>query len=325
MHAHALAPGGWHGKFVVMVRCFLSVFLITSTAGVVSAQAPVPADKVVARVDGKDITAAELRQIIAAAGPVFLNSLKANPADAIDGYFVLHEIGQRAEKLNLADQSPWKEQIEFERTRILTNAALSHELNAYMPPEADVQKRYEAEKFRYEQVSVRLIKIGFQPQAKPAGASDEDLKKAAQAVVESAHNASRSESQARVLADDIVRKARSGGDFKQLVKEYSEDEETKAHDGDFGTISGTSAYPADLQKAALALKPGEVSEPVKVSVAFYILRCETKTAQPLNDVREALLRQLRQEHVDTYMKDIQKRFQPVIVDPQALLQIGNGK
>jgi len=64
---------------------------------------------------------------------------------------------------------------------------------------------------------------------------------------------------------------------------------------------------------------------VKVSLAFYVVRCESKTAQPLEQVREALLREIRQEHVDTYMKEIQKRFQPVILDPSAVQQIGNGR
>lgn len=290
------------------------------------AQPPTPADAVVAKVDGRDVTAGELRKMIAAAGPAFLAAYKANPGNAIRDLFLLRELAGEGEKLKLADESPWKDQLENARMNILANAMITHELNSYMPPDAEVQKFYEANAARYEQVGIRIIKIGFQPGATPSGTSDDALAEQARGVLEAAHNAARAESDAQKLADEIAKKARAGGDFKKMAEDYSEDQESKKSGGDIGKISAaTSWVPEPLKKAALALKPGETSEPVKVSVAFYIVHCDSKTAQALNDVRQQVVLELREQHRAAFLKDLQKKLTPALVNPEALVQIGNGK
>lgn len=305
-----------------MIRRFLPCLALASALW---AQKPVPGDTVVATVDGKPVTAADVRTMLASAPPTFMAAYKANPARAIADIFVLRELSADADKLKLADESPWKEQIENQRMNILANAMLTHELNNYMVPENEVQKYYSANQSRFEQVSIDVIKIGFKPDMKPAGTSDEELAAAARAVVEAAHSANRAEADARKLSDEIIKKLRAGADFKPMVAQYSDDQETRDAGGKFGTISSTSAYPADLKKAALALKPGEISEPVKISVAYYILRCESRTAQPMKDVHETILREIRQQHADAFVKEIQQRLQPVVANQEALVQIGNGK
>ena len=282
----------------------------------------------VAKVGDRTITARELREMIAGAGPQFVNALKSNPADALSGYFAAHDLAEHAEKLKLPEQMPWKQQIEFDRMRILASAALSYELNSVPVPEEEVQKRYDVEQSKFEQVSVHGIKIAFKADVKPAaGTSEGDLKAAAEGVLNAAHGPDRPEVKARMLADDIVRQARTGTDFKTLVEKYSEDEDTKKSGGDFGKIAAIGAYPDDLKKAALALKPGDVSEPVKLASppAFYILKCDGRSVQPLQEVHDKVLVEIRQEHVNAYMQDVQKHATAIIADPDLVSKIGNGK
>jgi parvulin-like peptidyl-prolyl isomerase len=248
------------------------------------------------------------------------------PEEAIRDYFVLRALSEKADKLSLADQSPWKEQIENARVNILANAMLSHEFNAYAAPEADVQKYFEAHQGRFEQATVKIIKIAFNPAGKAKGTSDEALADAARAVVAAAHNPNRTEAEARKLAGDLAHQARGGGDFSKLAAEYSDDPETKNAGGDFGVIKITSSYPAELKNAALALKPGEVSDPVKIQgFAYYIVRCQEKSAQPLQEVHSAIVLELRQQHNDELVKQLQQRYLPVVAKPDALIQIGIGK
>ena len=131
----------------------------------------------------------------------------------------------KGEKLKLADQSPWKEQIEDARRKILTNATLSHELNGYVVPEPDVQQYFEANQGSFQQVTVKMIKVGFNPNFKPSDTSNETLAEAAQAVIAAAHSPNRSEADAKKLADDLAHQARGGVDFAQLAQKYSDDED----------------------------------------------------------------------------------------------------
>jgi parvulin-like peptidyl-prolyl isomerase len=300
--------------------------LLAACAAVLPAQAPVPADTVVATVDGKSLTAGELRDIIAAS-PRFQAAFKSKPDETIRDYFVVRALAEEGEKLKLAEQSPWKEQIENARRELLTNAMISHELNAYMVPEEDAHKYFEANKDRFQQVTVKIIKIAFKADAKAKNTSDESLAQAAQSVIAAAHSPNRSEAQAQKLADDLSHQARGGVDFAQLATKYSDDEETAKAGGDFGAITMNTSYvPMDLRRAALALQPGDVSDPVKVpGICFYILRSEKKAPQNYQEVHNTILLEIRQKHADELVHALQQRYAPTIVKPDALIQIGNGK
>ena len=323
----SLCSNGFFGNLIVHANLVFMKrwILLAAVAAVLRAQAPIPGDTVVAKVDGKAITAADLRNIINAA-PGFLTMYRNKPDEAIRDYFVLRALAEKGGKFNLADQSPWKEQIENARVNILANAELSHELNSYVVPEGDVQKYFEAHQGRFEQATVKIIKIAFNPGVNAKGTSDEALADAARAVVAAAHNPNRSEADAKKLADDLAHQARGGVDFAKLAAQYSDDEETRNAGGDFGVIKINSSYPAELKNAALALKPGDVSDPVKVAgFAYYIVRCQQKSAQPLTEVHSAIVLELRQQHNDELVKQLQQRYLPVIERPDALVQIGIGK
>jgi len=319
------------GKFVLMMLCLRLAtrvpFLFLAGAALLAAQATAPASQtVVATVDGKEVTADQVRRMIASAPPSFFTALKANPAVAIRDFFIVRELSTEAEKYNLADESPWKEQIENTRTNILANAMIVRVLNVYSVPEEQTEKYYQDNLARFEKAEIKIIKIAFQPGAQPATAiSDSGLEAAARAAVESAHGPNRSESDARKLAESLVAQLRGGADFKKLAGEYSDDAESKQSGGDFGSITGTSPYPEDLKKAALALKPGEISDPVRVSVAFYIVRCDSKSVQSLKDVHDTIVSELKVRHRDEFLNQLQKRFTPAGVNSAALSDIANGK
>ena len=303
------------------------LFATVAAAGWAQAPArtPIPPETVVATVDGKGLTYGELRQILEASPPALLQYFRQNPEDAIERVFLFRHLTEEADKLKLAEESPWKEQIEAQRENILGTAMLSHMANSYPASEEQVRAYYDAHKERFERVKLKIIKIGFQPGAQPAaasGTSSEALADAARKTVEAAHNPIRAEADAARLASDLVKKLRAGADFSKIAAEYSDDEESKKKGGDFGALTPASAAPDSLKKAALAMKPGDVTEPIKVSVAFYILRCDEKSAQPLSEVHEQVLRDVRQEHVNEAIAQLEKRFKPAIVKPDALVQLG---
>lgn len=305
--------------------------LLTALAATLHAQAPAPTgnitpDTVVAKTDGKPVTAGEIRKILESAPPQLFQEFQRDYLTAIADVFLIRHLGAEGEKLKLAGESPWKEQLEFMHSQILMTAMLTHELNSYPVSSEDVDAYYARNHSRYEQARIKVIAIGFKPVVPGVATSTKDVQDAARAAFEAAHSQSqRSEAEAKTLATDLVKKIRAGADFSQLVTEYSDDKDSKAAGGDFGVIKQNSAYPEDLKKAVLASKPGEVSDPVRQSNVFYIIRVEEKSTQPLSEVRQAIMSDIRQSHVNEWVAGLRKRFMPTIEKPEFFLQLAAPK
>lgn len=107
----------------------------------------------------------------------------------------------------------------------------------------------------------------------------------------------------KAKADEILKKIKAGGDFAELAKENTEDPGSKETGGLYEGVTKGQFAP-EFEKAALALKPGEVaSEPIKTKFGYHIIKLEKtgeiKTpegeSQPNYDVRHIL--------ISTMMKD----------------------
>lgn len=96
-------------------------------------------------------------------------------------------------------------------------------------------------------------------------------------------------------------------DFASLAKANSEGKTSAANGGDMGFVPETMLLPA-VRDAANALKPGEVSAPVRTQTGFHVLKLiDTRPAgvRPFAEVKEqlrALLRAQRtQQNVQAYL------------------------
>jgi foldase protein PrsA len=100
-------------------------------------------------------------------------------------------------------------------------------------------------------------------------------------------------------ADEVLAKLKEGGDFAKLAKEYSTEEIAQETGGDLGWFGPSKMVP-EFEKAAFALKKGEISEPVKTSFGYHIIE--------LLDTREAKLEQTDEElkaEVTDKLKEVQ--------------------
>lgn len=90
-------------------------------------------------------------------------------------------------------------------------------------------------------------------------------------------NKSRSDVQAKALAQQILAKAKApGADFAALAKQYSDDPGTKAKGGDDGWIDESTGYVPEFKKAAFSLKPGQVTPDLVVSshYGYFIIKLD---------------------------------------------------
>lgn len=284
------------------------------------APAPPPADKVVATVDGKDITYGDLLQLLSIAPP----NVARSPQLALQQYFIMRYLASEGEKLKLAERSPLKEELEFQRINMVAGAMLNLQRESYQIPPGAAEAYYKANLSKYEQAKIKVIFVAFKPAVAGSVSTTDDLARAAQSAVAQVHSGTdRSEAQARSLAAEIVAKARSGGDFAALVGQYSDDPVSKAAQGDFGTIKHDStSYPEDLKRVVFALDTGQVSEPLRQGAGFYIIRVEDKSPQPLDEVSPDIFQNLRQQNLSEWFTAVNKRFKPEIKDPAAFVQSG---
>lgn len=83
------------------------------------------------------------------------------------------------------------------------------------------------------------------------------------------------EAEARLRIDALRERILAAEDFAQVAEEASEDVATRASGGDLGTFPRGSNDPA-LDEAAFALAAGELSEVIRSSYGFHVVRVEEK-------------------------------------------------
>jgi parvulin-like peptidyl-prolyl isomerase len=73
-------------------------------------------------------------------------------------------------------------------------------------------------------------------------------------------------------------------DFNEIASEYSDDSDTKIKDGRLGVVDTTtdlSSYGNDFAEVALSLGDGEISEPIKGTGGYFILKCNTNKEEDI--------------------------------------------
>ncbi|HEV8199699.1 MAG TPA: peptidylprolyl isomerase [Candidatus Polarisedimenticolia bacterium] len=117
--------------------------------------------------------------------------------------------------------------------------------------------------------------------------------------------------EAKSRAQGIAAQARDGGDFIELVKQYSEGG-TREVEGILGPVS-LKDLNASLAAASQALKPGQISDPVDSGRAFHIVKLEARTeaiTKTLPEVKDELYNAVREEkfrpRFDLYLKKLWK-------------------
>jgi hypothetical protein len=264
----------------------------------------VPPETVVAEVNGKKYTAAEVDKLVTTLPPQLQTAAHADLKRALGYVLMMKDLAEMAEKAHLEERSPLKEQMEYNRLTALSQAEINEVHNNQVEVRSeDQEKYYKDHPEKYEEAKVKVIYIAFSPKSRPG--TDPD--KAPKGV---------SEEEAKAKIEDLQKQIASGADFGKLAKENSNDKESAAKDGDFGVIKRTSPYPDAIKNAVFALKPGQVSEPVRQPNGFYLVRLESTRLQPYQEVRTQIFEELKTKGFNDWMQGLQKRFE-VKVENQA--------
>jgi parvulin-like peptidyl-prolyl isomerase len=277
----------------------------------------VPADKVVAKVDGKDVTAGEVYAALSAMPPQFVQMYNQNPKYAIQQLFMMRYLAAEGEKLMLGERSPYKEQLEAERANVLASALLGYQQDHVAVPDEAIRKYYDDHKSDYQQVKIKAIVMRFKPVIDPNASVDE---RARVDVENRIFNIQRTEDEARQLATEVAEKLKGGADFAKLVLDYSDDTPSKAKGGDLGVVDVNSKHIDEIKQAVAKLKAGEISAPIRTANAIMIVRVDEKTLQSEDQVASAIAQDLRKVQLKAWFDDVTRRFQPTVEIPEFFTQ-----
>ena len=102
-------------------------------------------------------------------------------------------------------------------------------------------------------------------------------------------------------AEALVKKIRGGADLAALARTRSDDEQSKAQGGDLDYF-GRGRMVKEFEEAAFTLPVGEVSDPVKTTFGYHIIKVTDKkpeSRRSLDDVRQQITEQLASERAQT--------------------------
>ncbi|WP_230530099.1 peptidylprolyl isomerase [Microvirga roseola] len=218
--------------------------------------------KVVARVNGIEITEGDLD--VAAADPALQlpNVPEAQKRDLLIGYLVDLKLGaQAAEKAKVQDSADFARKLAYNRDKTLLDEYLEQQAQKAVTPEAARQLYEETVKSITPEQEVRARHILVE--------TEEEAKKAA----------------ARV---------KGGEDFAKVAAELSKDPGSKTDGGDLGFFTKDRMVEA-FAEAAFKMEPGQVSDPVKSQFGWHVIKVEEKRTKPVPTFEET------KDQVETYL------------------------
>src|SRR5579862_2026424 len=171
-----------------------------------------------------------------------------HPSDAeLKAYYESH-------KASYANSVPEKRKVKY---AVIDNAKVESGIQI---TQADLQAYYDQHRDQYrvpEQVKVSHILIKT-PLAGADGKVDD------KGVAEAQHR-----------AEDLLKQLKSGAKFEDLAKKYSEDPGSAKQGGSLGWIGRGQTVP-EFEKVAFSLPKGQISELVKSSYGFHIIRVDDR-------------------------------------------------
>jgi len=257
--------------------------------------------RVVAIIDGKPITAQQALDLLKPLPPQERKRYESQLPELVQRIYMSDQIADQATKLNLDQQSPWKEQLQMARANILTQAYLTQVTkDAGTAPAQDPKQFYDAHQDDFDQVKLSGILIGFAPPGTSASNA----------------NITRTEQEAREKADDLEKKIKAGGDLSALARVESDNKQSAAKGGDLGTFtSGDAGLPTDIKNAMLKLQPGQVSEPIRIPNGFLILKVDSRTKLTFEQARAGIVQKLQNEKSQAALKQAVDKYKIQVQDP----------
>lgn len=231
---------------------------------------PSKPEAVIAKLDGKPITAAEYQEFIVSLDPKAQEAARNNGVEMLRFVGWLRRMGQLAEERGLHKKQPLEAQLEMARLQLLSNAKT--QVREYEEVVTPFEQRayYQQNISRFTAANVKIIYLPMGP------TPTEDL-------------------QLKRRMEEIHGKIKAGAKFVDMVKQYSRHEESKAKDGDLGEIRMTDEIPQNIKDLVFSLKDGEISEPTRLPNGYYLFQRVSSKVESYDAVKDAIFTDIKQK------------------------------
>jgi peptidyl-prolyl cis-trans isomerase C len=250
--------------------------------------AKVAPNTVVMTIAGRQLTAAQYEQIVRAILPPQVQAVALGPAKRAYAQKIaeLFTLSAEAEKRHLDQQPMAADQMELERRTTLSVHEFQKIQSDIPVTDAQVQAFYDSNHTLYETIHVRHILVRVKGSAGPVNSGKPEL----------------SEKDALEKAKAIRQRLVAGEDFAKVAREESDDSSAEKG-GDLGEVGHGHSIP-QFEAAAFALKPGEISEPVRTPYGYHIIQVQSHTVKPLAEVKDDVLAHLRNAAAPEVLKTL---------------------
>jgi peptidyl-prolyl cis-trans isomerase SurA len=110
----------------------------------------------------------------------------------------------------------------------------------------------------------------------------------------------------------VLQKARSGNDFAELAKKYSDDPQAAQDGGELGIFKKGDILP-EIEDNVINMKPGEISDLVITPAGFHIIKLEETTMgktrtfdEVKGEIEESLYKKKSEERFNQWLADLRK-------------------
>lgn len=274
-------------RLVLQIASVIAVMAVAAASGTAQDAKPAakPAsDKVIAEVNGKKITEADLSYADQEIGRD-LGQLPANTRRfALTEFLIENQLlADEALKEKLGDDKAYAERLTYWKRRALRDTYFDTKLRTA--------------------ISEKAAMAIYEAQVKNIPAEDE---------VQARHILVEKEDQAK----EIKGKIDGGEDFAELAKKNSKDPGSAQNGGMLGYFSKGQMVPV-FEQTAFALKKGEISQPIKSRFGWHIIKVEDRRNKPkpkFEDVKDRILNMLVYQRQQVLTEKLRKESKVEYLD-----------
>lgn len=248
-------------------------------------------DKVLAKVNGKDVTEAALAYAEEEIGEGLAHLSPGQKRRYLTEYLIEMQIfAEAADKAKLGSGPDFDARMAYWKSHALKDVMLAKAIKEKVT-EADAKKFYDE---RAGQM-----------------AGEEEVKAAHILVKDEA------------TAQEVAKKLLAGGDFAALAKEYSQDPGSKDKGGVLGFF-GRGQMVKEFELVAFTMQKGETSQPVKTQFGYHIIRVdERRKKEPpkFDDVKGEIIERMGQQKKIEEAQALRATAKVEYVDPDVKKQV----
>lgn len=275
----------------------LPLFLIAVSCAF-SQKSPPPAglvevkpDTVIAVINGRKLTVGEFERMLPAWQQNLQRLVSSQPKTGLQEFALVDLLSREAEKLKIDQDPKVQEKLAESRRQVLAAGLIQRQAEITKVPEEELRKYYQANMDALREAQVRIVFISranVTQTLKTGEVSKEDPEVLKQ------------------KAADVAKQARTGKDFAELAKQYSDDKDTGANGGvlNLKITSGMTNLPKEMTDPILKASAGDIVGPVEHETGWYLFKVETNGVPEFEAARSGMEKQLKEARLRTWYEQL---------------------